>query len=186
MWFHALVWGLFFLPSIFAHGPSYTFWESLAQQVCYLLYFGGAVYSNRFFLLPWLYRRGHRALYFILSFVLAVAYGLAKPPAWFDAMRAGYAASRDRLAGGLRDLGFRVLPAEATWFLNIDIAPLGETDDVAFCRRLVMDHGVAAIPVSAFYANGSVKTVVRFCFAKRDATLDAALERLAGVAKRAA
>jgi aspartate/methionine/tyrosine aminotransferase len=49
-----------------------------------------------------------------------------------------------------------------------------------------MDHGVAAIPVSAFYAEGAVKTVVRFCFAKRDATLDAALERLAGVVKRAA
>ena len=48
------------------------------------------------------------------------------------------------------------------------------------------DHGVAAIPVSAFYANGAVKTVVRFCFAKRDATLDAALERLAGAVRRAA
>jgi aspartate/methionine/tyrosine aminotransferase len=49
-----------------------------------------------------------------------------------------------------------------------------------------MDHGVAAIPVSAFYANGSVKHVVRFCFAKRDTTLDLALERLAGVVKQAA
>ncbi|MFL5224456.1 MAG: aminotransferase class I/II-fold pyridoxal phosphate-dependent enzyme, partial [Microvirga sp.] len=76
--------------------------------------------------------------------------------------------------------------SQGTYFLNIDIAPLGETDDVAFCRRLVTDHGVAAIPVSAFYANGAVKTVVRFCFAKRDATLDAALERLAGIAKQAA
>ncbi len=59
-------------------------------------------------------------------------------------------------------------------------------DDTAFCRRLVLDHGVAAIPVSAFYAEGAVRTVVRFCFAKRDATLDAALERLAGVVRRAA
>ncbi len=58
---------------------------------------------------------------------------------------------------------------------------MGESDDVAFCQRLVTQHGVAAIPVSAFYAEGAVKNVVRFCFAKHDATLDAALERLAGV-----
>ena len=61
--------------------------------------------------------------------------------------------------------------AQGTYFLNVDLAPLGETDDVAFCRRLVREHGVAAIPVSAFYAEDAVRTVVRFCFAKRDATL---------------
>ena len=78
------------------------------------------------------------------------------------------------------------LSSEATYFLNVDVAPLGEDDDVAFCRRLVLDHGVAAIPVSAFYASGAVRTLVRFCFAKRDATLDAALERLAGLRRLAA
>jgi N-succinyldiaminopimelate aminotransferase len=115
----------------------------------------------------------------------AVAYGLAKPDAWFDAMRAGYARSRDRLAGGLRDLGFRVLPAEATWFLNIDVAALGHADDVAFCETLVTRHGVAAIPVSAFYPDGSVRGLVRLCFAKDDATLDAALDRMSGLTGRA-
>ena len=79
-----------------------------------------------------------------------------------------------------------MIPAQGTYFLNIDLAPLGEGDDVAFCHRLVLDHGLAAIPVSAFYASGAVKNVVRFCFAKRDATLDAALERLAGLVRRAA
>jgi aspartate/methionine/tyrosine aminotransferase len=116
----------------------------------------------------------------------AVAYGLAKDDAYFEGLRAGLARSRDRFAAGLRDLGFRVIPAQGTYFLNIDIAPLGEADDEAFCRRLVMEHGVAAIPVSAFYASGGVRTVVRFCFAKRDETLDAALDRLAKVARRAA
>ena len=77
-----------------------------------------------------------------------------------------------------------MIPSQGTYFLNIDIAPLGETDDAAFCRRLVAEHGVAAIPVSAFYAEGAVRNVVRFCFAKKDATLDAALERLAGVVGR--
>jgi N-succinyldiaminopimelate aminotransferase len=116
----------------------------------------------------------------------AVAYGLAKDDAYFEDMRKNCARSRDRFTDGLRTLGFDVIPSQGTYFVNIDIAPLGETDDVAFCRRLVMEHGVAAIPVSAFYAEGAVKNVVRFCFAKKDSTLDAGLERLARAIKRAA
>ena len=116
----------------------------------------------------------------------AVAYGLAKDDSYFEEMRRTFARSRDRFTAGLKTLGFDVIPSQGTYFLNIDITPLGETDDVAFCRRLVMEHGVAAIPVSAFYAQGAVKNVVRFCFAKKDSTLDAGLERLADVVKRAA
>ena len=109
----------------------------------------------------------------------AVAFGLGKDDGYYEGMRADFQRSRDRFAAGLRDLGFTVLPSAGTYFLNVDIAPLGESDDVDFCRRLVTENGVAAIPVSAFYAEGAVRNVVRFCFAKRDATLDAALERLA-------
>ena len=78
-----------------------------------------------------------------------------------------------------------MLPSAGTYFLNIDIAALGCDDDVAFCRDLVERRGVAAIPVSAFYAEAPIRTVARFCFAKRDATLDAALARLEGVASEA-
>ena len=113
----------------------------------------------------------------------AVAYGLGKEEAHFRAMRAGLQRSRDRFSDGLAALGLSVLPSAATYFVNIDIAPLGRSDDVAFCRDLVDQHGVAAIPVSAFYDQDAVRTVVRFCFAKTDATLDAALERLAGAAR---
>ena len=115
-----------------------------------------------------------------------VAYGLGKDPAYFVAMRRGYARSRDRLAAGLQALGFPVLPAQATYFLNVDIAPLGFEDDIAFCEALVREHGVAAIPVSAFYERAPVRHLVRLCFAKQDATIDAALDRLAGLARRAA
>lgn len=116
----------------------------------------------------------------------AVALGLGKEEPWFAAMRAGYARSRDRLAAGLAERGFTVLPAAATWFLNIDIAPLGHHDDVAFCEALVTRHGVAAIPVSAFYPDAAVRHVVRLCFAKADATLDAALDRMGDLARLAA
>ena len=114
----------------------------------------------------------------------AVAFGLAKPAAHFAAMRADLETRRDRLAAGLGAAGFATLPCEGTYFLNVDLAPLGLTDDAAFCRRLVAEAGVAAIPVSAFYADASMRSVIRFCFAKADATLDGAVARLTQAAPR--
>ncbi len=114
---------------------------------------------------------------------VAVAYGLGKDDAYFTEMRAGLQRSRDLLADGLAGLGFRVLPSAGTYFLSIDLAgPTNAPDDEAFCRDIVSRCGVAAIPVSAFYAEDAVRSVVRFCFAKSDATLHRALERLAAVA----
>jgi N-succinyldiaminopimelate aminotransferase len=111
----------------------------------------------------------------------AVAYGLGKGDAYFAGVCAQFQASRDRFVDGLRQIGFTVLPSEATYFVNIDITPLGETDDVEFALRLVNRFGVAGIPVSAFYPSGDVHNVIRFCFAKNDETLDKALSRLANV-----
>jgi N-succinyldiaminopimelate aminotransferase len=111
----------------------------------------------------------------------AVAYGLDKPGTHFAAMRDGLQRSRDLLANGLAERGFAVLPTQGTYFLNVDLAPLGVEDDVAFCERLVAEHRVAAVPVSAFYAENPVRSVMRLCFAKSDVTLVTALERLEGV-----
>jgi N-succinyldiaminopimelate aminotransferase len=114
----------------------------------------------------------------------AVAYGLGKDDAYFSEMRAGFAASRDRLTAGLESHGYAVLGAEGTYFLNVDLAASGiNVDDETFCRRAVTEAGVAAIPLSALYAEDPVRTVVRLCFAKADDTIDAAVERL-GKAKR--
>ncbi|MFG1349293.1 aminotransferase [Xanthobacter autotrophicus] len=113
---------------------------------------------------------------------VAVAYGLGKADAYFTGMRADLQRSRDRLAQGLAGLGFCVLPSAGTYFLSIDLAAqTNGADDEAFCLDLVRTFGVATIPVSAFYAQDPVRSVVRFCFAKRDKTIDRALERLADV-----
>ena len=110
----------------------------------------------------------------------AVAYGLGKADDYFTGMRAGYARSRDRLAEGLRQEGFAVLPSQGTYFLNVDLSASGVSiDDRSFCLRAVRELGVAAIPVSAFYAEDPVTSIVRLCFAKKDSTLDAGIERLA-------
>jgi aspartate/methionine/tyrosine aminotransferase len=109
-----------------------------------------------------------------------VAWGLEHHRAWFDEMPAALQRSRDRLTTGLRAAGYVVLESQGTYFLNVDLAASGlAIDDVTFCERCVTEFGVAAIPVSAFFAEDAVSTVVRLCFAKADATLDAAIERLA-------
>jgi len=90
------------------------------------------------------------------------------------------ARSRDRLTDGLRREGFAVLESQATYFLNIDLPGSGvDEDDMSFCLRAVKGAGVAAIPVSTFYEVSPVTSIARLCFAKRDETLDAGIERLA-------
>lgn len=110
----------------------------------------------------------------------AVAYGLGKDDDYFAAMRLDFARSRDRLSAALTDAGYAVLPSAGSYFLCLDLAESGVAlDDAAFCDRLVREAGVAAIPVSAFYAENPIRSVVRLCFAKQDATLDMAAQRLA-------
>jgi len=110
----------------------------------------------------------------------AVAFGLGKPLAAFEAMRAELQRSRDRLASALVAGGFSVLPSEGTYFLCVDLAASGVSgEDREICRRWVHDAGVAAIPLSALYAAGGGPTgLVRLCFAKTDAVLDEAAKRL--------
>ena len=110
----------------------------------------------------------------------AVAWGLEHHRDWFTSMPAGLQASRDRLTAGLEGAGYKVLPCAGAYFLNVDLRASGmEMGDREFCLTLVRDHGVAAIPVSAFYAENPVTHVARLCFAKADATLDEAIARLA-------
>ncbi|BAV63046.1 aminotransferase [Sphingobium cloacae] len=126
--------------------------------------------------------RAHQFLTFTTAPNLqwAVAEGLDKPDQWFAQMRSDYQASRDRLAEGLEAAGYAVQPSAATWFLSIDLPASGiDMDDVTFCERIVEEAGVAAIPVSAFYPDGVVTTLVRLCFSKADGVIDAAVDRLA-------
>lgn len=126
--------------------------------------------------------RAHQFLTFTTppNLQAAIAYGLGKDDAYFTAMRADFARSRDRLASGLEAAGWKTLPSAGTYFLSVDLAASGVSlDDVGFCDRLAREGDVVAIPVSAFYAEAPVTSVVRFCFAKTDATVDAALERMA-------
>jgi N-succinyldiaminopimelate aminotransferase len=109
----------------------------------------------------------------------AVAYGLAKDDAYFAAMRASFAQARDAMAGALAAAGYRVLPAEGTYFACVDLEASGiAADDATFCERAVAECGVAAIPLSAFYATDPVTNVIRLCFAKKPETIAAGVAGL--------
>jgi len=109
----------------------------------------------------------------------AVAWGLEHAQDWFEAMPSDLARSRARLTDALESQGFRVMPGEGTYFLNIDLKASGVSeDDRTFCLRAVREAGVAAIPVSAFYEEAPVRHVVRLCFAKADRVLDEGARRL--------
>ena len=93
-----------------------------------------------------------------------------------------YQAKRDRLARGLAGSRFNVLPSPGTFFLMADYSEISKESEADFARWLTVEHGVTVIPVSAFYrepdAPQSNHQLVRFCFAKKEATLDAAIEKL--------
>jgi aspartate/methionine/tyrosine aminotransferase len=126
--------------------------------------------------------RAHQFLTFTTppNLQAAVAWGLESSEAWFRDMPRELERSRDRLTEGLRREGFAVLASQGTYFLNVDLAASGvQMGDRAFCLHAVREAGVAAIPVSAFYEEAPVTHVMRLCFSKADATLDAGIERLA-------
>lgn len=126
--------------------------------------------------------RAHQFLTFTTAPNLqsAVAWGLANSDDWFREMPRALERSRDRLTEGLRREGFAVLPTQGTYFLNVDLAASGvDMPDRDFCLHAVREAGVAAIPVSALYEEEPVTSIVRLCFSKGDATLDAGVERLA-------
>ncbi|MBE2262556.1 MAG: pyridoxal phosphate-dependent aminotransferase [Burkholderiaceae bacterium] len=107
---------------------------------------------------------------------------MADPAPWRD-LPAFYAAKRDLFRTGLAQTRFRLLPSEGSYFQCVDISGLAvperDLPEADFCQWLTREIGVAAIPLSAFYGNGFDQKVIRFCYAKRDETLKAALERLA-------
>ena len=113
-----------------------------------------------------------------------VQYGLtsymAKSQPYMD-LPAFYQRKRDLFRDGLSCTKFKLLPSEGTYFQCVDISAVSDLSETEFCKWLTTDVGVAAIPLSAFYGNGFDQRVVRFCFAKKDATLNTALKRLANL-----
>jgi aminotransferase len=107
----------------------------------------------------------------------AAAYRL--PRAYYHKLAADYQARRDRLCSALVSLGFDLEPPQGAYYVMADATAFGATDDFAFALHLVRNVGVAAVPGSSFFQDKSLgRRFVRFCFCKKDETLDTAIERL--------
>ena len=92
-----------------------------------------------------------------------------------------YQRKRDRFIQGLARTRFAARACQGTYFVLADYSAISDQPEEAFARRLVIEHGVAAIPLAPFYTEPVNRKIIRFCFGKQDETLDAAIERLARV-----
>lgn len=131
------------------------------------------------------FRKVHQ--YTVFTANSAMQHGIAeylRDPAPYRDLPAFYQAKRDRFAAGLAATPLAALPCEGSYFQcasYADVSTLRDMSEAACCEWLTREVGVTPIPVSAFYATPTEQKVIRFCFAKRDETLDIAIARLQGL-----
>jgi methionine transaminase len=124
-------------------------------------------------------RRVHQFTVFTVN--SAVQHGLAeflRDPSRYEALPAFFTAKRDLLRAALADTPLDLLPCRGSYFQLATYARVSDEPAVVFAQRLVREAGVATIPLSAFYQDGTDHRVIRFCFAKRDETIHEAATRL--------
>ncbi len=115
------------------------------------------------------------------AFQHAIAAYLAENPGVFAALAPFFAAKRELLTRGLADSAFEVIPAQGSYFTLVDysrVQMLAGLDDMAAAERLLLEGGVAAIPLAPFYRQPVKHSLLRLCFAKQDGTLARGIERL--------
>jgi methionine transaminase len=128
------------------------------------------------------FRKVHQFMVFAVN--TPAQHGIAeylRDPAPYLGLPAFYRRKRDAFRAGLAATRFELLPCEGTYFQCVRYDAVSDLPELEFAQWLTREIGVAAIPVSAFMRTPSATKVVRFCFAKKDETLAAALERLARV-----
>jgi methionine aminotransferase len=102
-------------------------------------------------------------------------------PAPYIDLPAFYQRKRDLFRKGLQHTRFKLLPSMGTYFQCVDYSAISDMPEIAFAQWLTTEIGVASIPVSAFYNKPQDAGIIRFCFAKKEETLNLALERLAAL-----
>jgi len=129
------------------------------------------------------FRKVHQYLTFSVSTPVqhAIADFMREEPAFQDGLAPFYQSRRDRFALLLADSRFGLRPAAGTYFQLADYGAISDEPDIEFCQTLIREHGVAAIPLSPFCEAPLEARLLRFCFAKGDATLEQAAERLTRV-----
>jgi len=129
------------------------------------------------------FRKAHQFVVFAVNhpMQLALADFMRERPEFALELAAFYQGKRDFFRAALAASRFELLPCAGTYFQLARYAAISDEPDTEFVQRLAREHGVAAIPVSVFYPRPEDRRVIRFCFAKNEATLSAAAERLVRV-----
>jgi methionine aminotransferase len=123
-------------------------------------------------------KKVHQFLVFSVNSLCQVAISEYLDVISVDGIGSLYQTKRDYFRKLLKTSRFELLPCEGTYFQVASYAAISTANDVAFCERLITEYGVAAIPISTFYENGKDLHLIRFCFAKDNATLEEAAKRL--------
>lgn len=89
-----------------------------------------------------------------------------------------YQQKRDYFLDLIKDSGFKVIPSHGTYFQCLDYSKISDDPDLEFAKKLISKHKIASIPLSPFYKNGEDNKILRFCFAKKNETLEQAAEIL--------
>ena len=114
----------------------------------------------------------------------AGAYALSLPPSYYEELQREYQKKRDFIIPVLQNAGFKCDAPEGAYYVMCDIGDFGFADDVEFTKHLIREIGVAVVPGSSFYHDKSLGSqLVRFCFCKKDETLEAAAENLQNLAR---
>jgi len=124
--------------------------------------------------------KAHQFLTFTTSPALqiGIAHGLDFEMGFTLGLQSALQKKRDFLSAVLSKAGLTVLPSEGTYFLTVDASGRAHDGDRAFCERLTVDAGIAAIPYSPFYGDGAPHGLIRFAFCKRMEVLEAAAAKL--------
>lgn len=112
----------------------------------------------------------------------AAVAGLEMPDSYYEALTAEYTHRKELFTNGLKHIGLNYTEPQGAYYVLVDVAEFGCTNDLEFCERLIKEVGVAAVPGSSFFRE-PVNNLIRFHFAKKDETLLAALDRLSNIRK---
>ena len=125
------------------------------------------------------FQRVHQFLTFASNTPIQYAYAeFMKNKDIYLNLSAFYQEKRDKFLSLIKDSRFKAIPCHGTYFQMVDYSAISDESDVEFSKRLTTEHGVASIPPSVFYHRQVDHKVLRFCFAKKDGTLEKAAERL--------
>lgn len=128
------------------------------------------------------FRKVHQFLVFSAnnSMQYAIAKYLQDPAIW-EGVTAMYQKKRDLFLKAMEGSRFKALPSNGTYFCLLDYSDISDKSDIDFAKEMTIEYGVAVLPISVFYKDGTDRKVVRICFAKEEDTLLRAAELLSKV-----